>query len=321
MSAVTVITGSRLHFGPLAVGAQAGRQFGGIGIMIDSPGVKLTVSRAEQEDVITPAEIASRIQQAISRWRQVVGSTFPVQVAVADFIPVHQGLGSGTQLALAVAQAMQLLHAGKRGSVQHLAKAVCRGRRSAIGIHGFEQGGFLIDAGKHQREEIGTLAARCDVPADWRFVLISPKDAAGLSGEQEAIAFAEMKPMPPEFTGRLCRLALMELLPAIRVAEFAAFASALDEFGTLVGEFFAPIQGSGFAHPAMNSLAAHLRRNGVPGLAQSSWGPTVAVIQSDPASAHALANHLACESRWGALHCRVVSPLNGGAVIKHGERP
>lgn len=312
---VTVCTGSRLHFGPLAVGAKAGRQFGGIGVMIDSPGVKLTVSRADQDTVIATAEIESRVRQTVATWRKNHNVADAVCIRIEDFIPGHQGLGSGTQLALAVAQGLHILQTGRPCVAVSLAMTIGRGRRSAIGIHGFDYGGFLIDAGKAKGEEIGALAARGDVPVEWRFVLITPRQSAGLSGDRETAVFAEMKPMPAELTARLCRLALMDLLPSVRNAEFGEFADALEDFGTLVGEFFAPVQGGDFAHPAMNGLANHLRKNGIAGIAQSSWGPTVAVPQPDEQSAIALAAALTAESRWGELHCRIVSPRNRGAEI------
>lgn len=36
---VTVRTGARLHFGPLAIHNGPGRSFGGVGLMVDRPGL------------------------------------------------------------------------------------------------------------------------------------------------------------------------------------------------------------------------------------------------------------------------------------------
>ena len=43
MSAVTVSTGSRLHFGLLTHRPKSGREFGGVGVMLESPGWTIRV--------------------------------------------------------------------------------------------------------------------------------------------------------------------------------------------------------------------------------------------------------------------------------------
>jgi len=143
--------------------------------------------------------------------------------------------------------------------------------------------------------------------------------AVGLAGGREEAAFDRLPPMPPETTGRLCALALTAILPAVREAEFTPFAEALFEYGKTVGEFFAPVQGGGFASAEMGALVARLRRAGCAGIAQSSWGPTLAVVTPEEATARQLKDDLTGGSFGGRYSCRIAGPRNVGASIQTGE--
>lgn len=81
---VTVSTGSRLHFGLLTHRPKSGREFGGVGVMIDSPGWTITVSVATDysddiSDRIVVAdsaaaacpETARRVIRIVERFRQL----------------------------------------------------------------------------------------------------------------------------------------------------------------------------------------------------------------------------------------------------------
>ncbi|MCA9070031.1 MAG: hypothetical protein KDA84_13960, partial [Planctomycetaceae bacterium] len=111
-SRVTIQTGSRLHFGLLAHRPQTGRHFGGAGLMIDAPGVKLTATPQTQDEVIAPPLLISRVKKVLARYRETIPTNQqppPCRVEVHEDIPSHQGLGSGTQLALAVGKALAVL--------------------------------------------------------------------------------------------------------------------------------------------------------------------------------------------------------------------
>ena len=70
-----------------------------------------------------------------------------VRVEVEEHIPRHQGLGSGTQMALALGAAITGLY-GIDTTVEELAVATGRGVRSGIGLGVFKEGGFILDSGK-----------------------------------------------------------------------------------------------------------------------------------------------------------------------------
>ena len=316
-SAVQISTGARLHFGPLAYSPSHGRHFGGIGLMIDHPGwsIEARPATGNNVDTVTGFEV-ERVRQVLQRFRERALPAWqpaPVELVVKSAIPSHHGLGSGTQLTLAIGECLSRL-AGACVDTVGMARQLGRGVRSAIGIYGYDSGGFLVDAGQIQPGELGDLSCRVAVPEPWRFVLVFPEEGAGLSGEAETQVLRELAPMSDIVAGRLSRLTLTEMLPALHQSDCPRFAAAVEEYGRLVGEFFRPVQGDVFTHPAMAELAERLRQDGISGMAQSSWGPTLAVPLASGDDAAALCDRIRKISRQ-SVTCQIVASLNRGRAI------
>lgn len=317
-SAVSVITGARLHFGPLACGAGPGRRFGGIGLMVDAPRVRMRIGRAAVNTIRAPRGLESRIAAV----RDTVLETFPsldgVRIEVLEEIPPHRGFGAGTQTSLALASALSVL-AGERDTDElTLAERSGRGDRSAIGVHGFRKGGFLVDAGKLPGEPLGALATRVRVPEAWRVVIVGPESgtvAEGLSGEAERMAFARIPPMTEETSGRLSRILLACILPSLETQDAEAFQNGLTEYGRLVGEYFAPVQGSPFCDARLWDCSESRRRAGLPGLVQTSWGPSAAICCRDERAALRTERELH-EDLGNTYRTQIVRPRNVGAEIQ-----
>lgn len=230
-------------------------------------------------------------------------------------MPSHAGLGSGTQTALALAAALARLGGEENVPAIELARRVGRGARSALGIHGFEHGGLLVEGGKRQPDEISPLVARLEFPSDWRVLLVMPNDRRGLSGDAERAAFTKLTPMSASLTEKLCRIVLMELLPAVASADFPMAAAALREFGQLNGSHFAPVQGGVFADPQMSELAHCLSDQGCFGIGQSSWGPTLWILCRDDADAVRCREQIALHPSGKACTIHLTAALNVGAAI------
>ena len=337
---IAVTTGARLHFGFFAhqatnLAAAASNHllersnYGGVGMMIESPSVVVAASRSDRDVVIcrelTPPEAAaaeSTVARIIAQYRRSCPAQRrppPCAIAVRRVIPSHRGLGSGTQLGMAVAQALAFLAGDGQADAPTLARRVGRGNRSAIGIHGFARGGFLVDGGKRADDEIGQLVARADLPDDWRLLLITPgaSSAAGLAGQEEVTALDKLPGMPATLTERLCRLAVLEMLPAVAQCDCDWFGEALFQFGRAVGEYFRPVQGGPYADPLVTELVGWLRSVGVRGVAQTSWGPTIAVCcPSGPVAESMRERILARQTLAQSCGVHVAAPLNTGAAIQ-----
>ena len=110
-SRLLVRTPGRLHFGLLGWGPGSRRQFGGLGLMIDSPGLELTVERANTQVVQGPlSDRVARILEVL-RVRMPARGCTPVPSRFVSYRPPpeHVGLGVGTQLSLAITTAVMKL--------------------------------------------------------------------------------------------------------------------------------------------------------------------------------------------------------------------
>jgi beta-ribofuranosylaminobenzene 5'-phosphate synthase len=298
---------ARLHFGVLDLRGALGRRFGGLGAAVPAPSLLLEASPGDGLSAEGPdAERALEFGQRFLGYHGVNGGA---RLTMHRAIPPHSGLGSGTQLALAVARALAELH-GLPADILGLAQAAGRGRRSAIGTWTFALGGFIVEGGRRAgADAIAPLLARFPLPSEWRCVVAVPSGAPGLSGEAEAAAFDRLPPPPEREVERVAHLVLMQLLPALVEADLAGFGAALTEVQRITGAWFAPAQGGVFAPGASERLVHRLSEWGAAGVGQSSWGPAVYGFSGSRSEARDIA----------ARAASVVGP--GGQVFEGGFAP
>lgn len=254
------------------------RQFGGVGMMIERPGIGLTIRSAPRWSADGPhADRAVRFGQLYCTTTGIK-ECFAIQIAAAA--PEHTGLGTGTQLGLAVARGIaEMTHQSDTAACQ-LAPKVGRGLRSALGVHGFDRGGFLVEGGKNTDRSISPLVARCDFPDDWHILLITPRDLVGMHSQDELQAFASLSRQAPDdhATEALCRLVLLGIIPALVAHDLDSFGEAVYDFNRRAGALFKAAQGGIYADPRIESIIKTIRLAGVTCVGQSSWGPTVFAI-------------------------------------------
>lgn len=278
---------ARLHFGMLDLRGERGRRYGGIGAAVREPSLLLEVSlddviRGTGGDADRAAEFARRF---LAHHQLASGAMLRVHRA----LPAHSGLGSGTQLALAVARALAELH-DLPTDPESLATAVGRARRSAVGTWLFGRGGFVLEGGRRGDEHApAPLLARLPVPKRWRCVLVVPPGTPGVSGDTEAMAFATLPAPPRAEVEHVAHLVLMSLLPALAAGDLDTFGAALTEIQCINGRWFAPAQGGTFAPGETAALVRAFGEWGAPGVGQSSWGPAVYALAANESEAQELA--------------------------------
>ena len=286
---IFVETSARLHFGVLDLRGDLGRWFGGIGAAAPEPTLIVSVSPAESLD----AE-GNEAERALAYGRRFLDhfrSKRGALIRVHRSLPAHAGLGSGTQLALAVGRALAELY-GVSIDPSTLSRAVGRARRSAVGTWTFAHGGLVVEGGHHRDgDACGPLLARLAFPPTWRCVLAVPNGPPSISGAREDDAFAALPAPPQGEVEHVAHLVLMALLPAVAEGDLAAFGAALTEIQEINGRWFAGIQGGTFASGPSHDLVRRMREWGAPGVGQSSWGPAVYAIVDGDESARALADH------------------------------
>jgi beta-RFAP synthase len=281
---------ARLHFGVLDLRGRLGRCFGGLGAGIPSPSLLLEARPAARVSAEGPD--ADRAIEFATRFMAFHRVPSGVHLVLHRTIPSHAGLGSGTQLGLAVARALAELHRLPTEPVE-LARATGRGRRSAIGTWVFALGGFIVEGGRHPgSERIAPLLARFSVPESWRYVVAVPSGGRGLSGEEEAKAFEELPPPPDHEVERVSHLVLMQLLPALVEADLSSFGNALSAVQRITGAWFAAQQGGVFVPGPTERLVADMTAWGAAGVGQSSWGPATYGLVEDDEAAQELARRV-----------------------------
>jgi beta-RFAP synthase len=314
---------ARLHLGFLDLHGGLGRSFGGVGLAIEGFGTRLKLERlgpgkaGEMEASGLGDAEAERAQNVLERASLAFGLAERHRVTLDCAIPSHAGLGSGTQLALALVSALARLH-GIALSVTAIATIAARGGRSGIGIGAFEAGGFLLDGGRARDDRPAPIVSRLDFPGSWRLLLTLDRARDGLSGAREREAFAALPAFPESLADHLCRLVIMQLLPGVAESVFDAASSAIAELQARLGDYFAPAQGGRYRSPRVAEAQEWLGREGIVGLGQSSWGPTgFALVSSAEAGAELLQAARERFKETASLEFRLVAGRNRGADIKN----
>jgi beta-RFAP synthase len=315
-ASVTVSVPARLHLGFLDLNGGLGRRFGSLGLAISNLHTRVTIRPAARTEVTGPdSERASRYLAAMLRLIERDGSW---RVSIEEAVPPHAGLGSGTQLALAIAAALRRLHGlplDPRGDAAGLG----RGSRSGTGTGLFAHGGFVVDGGRGSDDAVPPVISALPFPEHWRVLVILDRSRQGRHGPQETVAFAALPDFPADDAAHLCRLVLMQLLPALAEHDLTAFGAAITELQACLGDHYAPVQGGGrFTSPEVARLLDHLARAGAVGIGQSSWGPTGFAFAGSSEQAERLASGARLLAAAGGLDIRVCAGLNRGAGIELG---
>lgn len=268
---VTVVAPARLHMGFIDLSGALGRHFGSIGLALNEINTRLTMTVADSLRISGPS--AERAQKCTRQFCELLGVSNRLQISIDTAIGEHIGLGSGTQMALAVGSALNAFY-GLGLSVREIAQLSDRGARSGIGIGIFEQGGLVVDGGRGPDTKTPPLIARMPVPEDWRLILVFDQRGQGLHGDQEVSAFQQLPVFPQAAAERLCYLLLMQGLPALAEQDLRRFGDVITRLQQSVGEHFAPVQGGVFTSSAVASAMRYLAERGAVAIGQTSWGPT-----------------------------------------------
>ena len=208
----------------------------------------------------------------------------PVTISILQACPRHDGLGSGTQLAITVALALEHHFGLPSAKPDEMAIATGRAGRSAIGTFGCFEGGFLVDRGKTPCENVAPIDLRIDFPEHWPIALVYPEHSnelaslAGLHGSAEVDAFRKISPTTTSQLEEMRSLVKSRIVPSLIQENYSEFGNALQTFGRRSGDYFKSIQGGTFANSHIEAIVDLIDQSGVPAVGQTSWGPCVFAI-------------------------------------------
>ena len=289
-----------------------GRHFGSIGVALNEIATRLSISKATQLQVNGPS--ADRAIKCTRILCKALNVSDKIQIDIETAIPEHVGLGSGTQMSLAIGSALNGLY-DLGLTTREIAHLTDRGMRSGIGIGVFEQGGLVVDGGRGEQTITPPVISHMDIPEQWRFILVFDQRGQGLHGDQEIKAFKELPAFPRQQAARLCYLLLMQGLPAVAEQNIKLFGDVITQLQQSVGEHFAPVQGGIFTSPEVAEVMQWLEQQGAVAIGQTSWGPTgfCAVDNEEKADA------LVLEMQGKFLHYKQLIFISTGARNSGGE--
>ena len=317
-ASVTVTVPARLHLGFLDLNGGLGRRFGSIGLAINGLKTSITFNAASQPQVTGPE--SERVRGYLQAMQRALDIENTCHVRIDEVVPAHAGLGSGTQIALAVAAGVRRFH-GLPLDVRGDAIRLERGARSGVGIGLFDHGGLVVDGGRGPLTTAAPVVSRMPFPEQWRILVVLDPHRQGVHGPDEREVFSKLAPSSDGQAAHLCRLVLMKALPAIAERDIAGFGSAINEMQVLLGDYFAAIQGgSRFSSPDVAAALAALEDEGAYGIGQSSWGPTGFAFAPSAEEANRLVESIYRQPRCRDLDIRTVAGLNRGAhIVSHVE--
>lgn len=317
---VRITTPSRLHFSLIDLNGKLGRIDGGFGLAITEPNFRIIAEPSTDIHVESDSyhERACAILAQLQKTYHFPG----INIKFISEIPTHSGFGSGTQLCLGIAAAVNVLY-DLRLSVLELANVVGRGGTSGIGIAAFENGGFIVDGGHRYPEQKSSFlpsAATDDVsppPILLRYdfpklpLLIVMPNCSRIFGDAELELFRSLCPQSASVAPRLSHLLLLQILPAIIENNMHSFGKALNEIQTF-GWKKVEIDAQG---DELKQTLEFLQTNGALGAGVSSWGPAICAVCEDVTGLKAKTeNFLQTLPNGGS--CFVTFPNNVGVEIE-----
>lgn len=343
----------------MEIAAGAPHRFAGLGLMLARPGFVVTFAendereRQPREKTVEQAqkEVDREIEQRIGAVVALRSTPTKVRVGLRDQLPLHSGLGGGTQLACAVAVGLELLerrfarvrvetrpdHASSKSppaplgewvpasrlqlplTAQWLVRNAGRGLRSAVGLTGFLQGGLLLDEGyvegsTNELSERPVKASSRQLPADWRLVLVMPNRQERVFGTREAELIEELGRIPYGQSAHMLRLANRICELAQSDEGFETFAETLEQYMELGARLFSRFQRGLYNGQEVYSAVELARAAGLRGVGQSSWGPTVFGFAASERQANQSAQCLRdARPDWWVI---TTEPASSGAEVR-----
>ena len=269
----TIDSPARLHLGFMELNNSNPRVFGSIGLAITKFKFKQTIQLNKDFDVICDDKsIKLRVEEII----QLFSKNYKIKkcrLTVSDFIPLHKGLGSGTQVSLCTGFLISSFN-NLNLSIENISKFLDRGQRSGVGVETFKSGGFIIDTGKLQGSIYPPLKL-IDIkwPKDWQIILITNTNFSGLHGKKESNEFTKLKNVSSKFAKENCFNLFMKIIPGLLENDFYTFADGIQKIQENMSEIFYGNKNN-FSNNSISKIFKFVKEKKYIGFGQSSWGPT-----------------------------------------------
>lgn len=239
---VVVKTPSRIHIGLIDMNGSIGRKDGSIGLALEYEGVFVTAKKVI-DDVVEINGIDSKLYHNLKKKiSNILPQNKGVLISVILNIKQHIGLGSGTQITLAILVAVNKLY-NLKYPINKIIEISKRGGTSAIGSLAFKKGGFLIDCGHSNKlKQNFNPSSYCDLKPskkllrlkfpNWNIILAIPQ-GIGLFDVNEQNFFNKYCPIQLSDVQKISHIVLMQLIPSVIEKDIENFGIAISKLQKL----------------------------------------------------------------------------------------
>ena len=316
---------SRLHFGQLDLNGNSGRIYGGSGVALKEPSTLIYMEKSSEFEVKgeKSAEIKNILWTFLEKIKDkgLINKKAGVLVKIEKLLPAHNGLGSGTQTALTLAEGINRLYKLNLNN-KIIAEMIDRKHsRSAIGFGAFYKGGFIVDGGRPTKDKendkyLPPIIYQHQVPENWSFIIVLPvhkKDK--MAGEKEIKTFKGLKQMQIEKSYENCHNLLLGMLPALQENDIKTFSENLNKIEDNVADYFSKVQGGRYTSDSAAQMIKLMEEEGVLARGQSSWGPALYGLVENKAKAENIESKLRKKFRDNIRDIYISGAANKGAEI------
>jgi|Deesub1362A_J573_1020465.scaffolds.fasta_scaffold00278_40 beta-ribofuranosylaminobenzene 5'-phosphate synthase len=321
MKKIKIKTPSRIHITLIDLNGEIGRVDGGLGLTLTEPYVEVEGVLSDSVNLAGNSLNSERFLKTAKKLSDAFGRG--IELNVNKDYRSHVGLGSGTQISLAVAEIYKRLY-NLDLSLTELAGLVGRGGTSGIGVAAFRLGGFIVDGGhskKIKKDFLPSSAskappppviARYDFP-DWDIVVAIP-DLTGYFGDREVDLFQKYCPISISEVRALSHIILMKVMPSIVEGDLDDFSDAIARIQTLGFKRVEIDQYGELIREVINSV----RENKV-AVGMSSTGPTIYAVTDS--GSNEVARDIKSAFKESDIGCETIitKANNNGAKIKEIE--
>lgn len=276
----------RINLGIIDLSDNPYRIDGTHGFYTDLSIAEISINRASKTSIIIDSMYKEQFVEVINRcieYLKKLDVYCDVCVSVVSKYNRHIGLGSGTQISMAIVEAFNCEFSLKM-NINQKAQIAGSGGTSSVGVYCFERGGYVLDAGrlfpeeknsigpseKYRFDKLPTLIANYHMPK-WKMFLLIPKTDYYIEGEIEQQLFKKYTPIPESETEKICKWILKGIIPAIIEKNFESFCYSIERIMKL-----------GFRSREINYYGScildrikMMTEIGAKGVGMSSFGPTV----------------------------------------------
>ncbi len=288
---ITLNSPARIHIGFLNMEKTGLRKFGSLGLTISKFSYIIQIEKSNKIEIsCNDPTLSNKIKNIIILLRQHLNfSNFKIHVL--SKIPMHSGLGSGTQLALSIGYLITKLNKIKF-DVNYIATILKRGSRSGIGIESFKNGGFNIDVGKLKKSSRPPLnILNLKWPVEWKIILLFDKNIIGIHGKDEVKEFETLREPDTNYSNENCKNLLMKIIPGLMEKNFTEFSDGVRIIQNNMSKTFYKKKNK-FASKTIEKIFNNLYKMDCNSYGQSSWGPTGFIFCENTKKRNELLNYL-----------------------------